>query len=153
MSLPSRQGRFAGAREFAGHPDQPHAVGTWIGPIDAVGGQLAASAGEAGDVDRTVFAREELGEEQGALDRPRQHRRGRVALRRGGRRRLEQRLDVDQHRLVTAGDDVLVVDVGGVERVQQRQEDALPPVEAVDVADVRARPVLDEPEPAVARAR
>lgn len=62
---------------------------------------------------------------------------------------MEQGLQVDQDRIVGAGDQVLVVDVGGIQGVQQREQHALAEVEAFDLPRRGAGPLLDELHPPV----
>ena len=63
--------------------------------------------------------------------------------------RVEQRLDVDEDRLLADGDQVLVVHVRAVQHVQQGQQSALPVVEATHLGQVVARLMYDVLRPAV----
>ncbi len=78
-----------------------------------------------------------------------ERRGGRVVGTVPGGRRVEQGLDVDEKRLVAPGDQVLVVEVGAVQGVQQRQQGALTAVEARQLLLVRAGQVGDVLDPSV----
>src|SRR4029077_13623150 len=63
---------------------------------------------------------------------------------------LEQCFEIDGHRLVACGDDVLVVEVAGCEAVQQRQQSACASEVRGASPFVSAPGVLDELGPPVA---
>ncbi len=155
--------------ERARAPHQPHLVGTGAGPVHAVDrGEppSGATAADAGDVRGAVVADQQLGQQADAVHGLGERAGRRVLLGHAGagsgtgtgiggrsglaRRRVEQRLDVHQDRVVPAGDQVLEVGVGAVQDVQQREQRALPPVEPLDVVAGQAGAGLGELGPAVA---
>ncbi|MBB5959201.1 hypothetical protein FHS29_005821 [Saccharothrix tamanrassetensis] len=147
---PVHGGPVERGRQRGGPAHQPHPVGAGVQPRHAVRReQLAVVAAHAADVQRAVLAEQHAWQHRRPV-----HGAGQRLHRRVGRDAdggVEQRLDVHQHRLVAARDQVLVVHVGAVDRVEQGDQRAQPVVEPADAGHVRARGVRDELQPAVGR--
>lgn len=86
-----------------------------------------------------------------------QHRLGRgqvpgAAGGRGGAGRLKEGFEIDRHRVLTLGDQVLVVEIGGLQGIEQGHPGPLPLVEALHLLRRRAGAGGDVLHPAVAAA-
>ncbi len=140
---PAQPGPVGGLGEPARPPHQPHPVGPGVGPVGRRDrrGRLPA--------ERRGVPDEQLRQQAHPVDRVMQGAGGRVGGAGGPQRRVEQGLHVDQDRMRAAGDEVLVVEVRTVQRVQQGQQSPLTPVELPGLRLRRAGPLLHELDPAV----
>ncbi|OCC08220.1 hypothetical protein A3Q37_05914 [Streptomyces sp. PTY087I2] len=148
--LGAEPGPVGGLGEPPGSPYQPHAVGPGVRPVGGLdGGGGGPAPADGGHVERGGVPDEQLGEQAHPVDGVVQGPGGRIGGTGGPQRRVEQGLHVDQHRVRSAGDQVLVVQIRTVQRVQQGQQRTLAPVEPPGLRRRGAGPLLDELGPAV----